>query len=120
MPKNERRSVHTCLNQPLEEPELAGVKRRRGAFKKIVEGMEFVLTTTFLWKVSSVCTRCFYKRGRSETTFIVLRKFGYYDDMRQKLDGMAKIVFDDDQSIELTQEARASLPNATHQKENHC
>lgn len=94
---------YTCFNQPLAAEELAGVKKVVQDNRKddgirpdgsiSVEGFIYLHTL-------------FVQKGRLETTWIVLRKFGYDDDMRLELDEKAKIVCADDQSVELTMKGR--------------
>lgn len=51
----------------------------------------------------------FVQKGRLETTWIVLRKFGYSDDLRLSLSDSDKYLRADDQSTELTPAAIAFL-----------
>lgn len=94
---------YACFNQPLADAELAGVKKVVQENRKedgirpdgsiSVEGFIYLHTL-------------FVQKGRLETTWIVLRKFGYNDEMNLELEEKAKITYADDQSVELTPKGR--------------
>ena len=96
----------TCFNVLLQPDELAGVKkvvqenkprdgiRPDGSIS--VEGFIYLHTL-------------FVQKGRLETTWIVLRKFGYGDDMRLPLDDKTRIRRSDDQSVELSAKGKQFL-----------
>lgn len=97
---------YTCFNVHLQPDELTGVKkvvrenrpkdgiRPDGAIS--VEGFIFLHTL-------------FVQKGRLETTWIVLRKFGYDDDMRLSLDDKARVTRSDDQGVELSAKGKQFL-----------
>lgn len=90
---------YTCFNVHLQPKELEGVKKvvqesrptnglnSDGSLS--AEGFIFLHTL-------------FVQKGRLETTWIVLRKFGYDDNMRLSLGSNDKLIAADDQSIELS------------------
>ncbi len=97
---------YTCFNVHLQPEELAGVKkvvhenikdagiRPDGSIS--VEGFIFLHTL-------------FVQKGRLETTWIVLRKFGYDDNMRLVLDEKDKVKYAVDQSVELSAKSKEFL-----------
>lgn len=99
---------YKCFNIHLQPPELEGVKKvvqesrptnglnRDGSLS--VEGFIFLHTL-------------FVQKGRLETTWIVLRKFGYDDDMRLSLPSSEKLERRDDQSVELSQDGMDFVGN---------
>ena len=90
-----------CFGVPLKDDELQGVKQvvgEKGPTGGIsdsggltLEGFVFLHTL-------------FVQKGRLETTWIVLRKFGYDDDLRLHLGKEGKIVLRPDQSCELSED----------------
>lgn len=97
---------YTCFNVHLQPEELEGVKkvvqenrpkngiRPDGSIS--VEGFVFLHTL-------------FVQKGRLETTWIVLRKFGYDDEMRLSLPAQSKVKRTDDQSVELSKKGKEFL-----------
>lgn len=90
-----------CFNAPLQPDEIIGVKKI--VQEKVYEGVnEHGLTLTGFLFLHAL----FIEKGRLETTWTVLRKFGYDDDIKLSRDQFIvpskKAV---DQSIELTSEA---------------
>ncbi|KAI0566133.1 Small GTPase [Gracilaria domingensis] len=97
-----------CFSVYLKEEELEGVKKvvsescpqnginADGSLSE--EGFIFLHTL-------------FVQKGRLETTWIVLRKFGYDDDMRLQLDESEIPACNDDQTIELSAEGKNFLGN---------
>lgn len=100
---------YACFNVHLKADELAGVKNvvqenrpkdglnRDGSLSS--EGFLYLHTL-------------FVQKGRLETTWIVLRKFGYDDNMRLSVDASMKIERSDDQSVELSVKGRQFLAKA--------
>lgn len=97
---------YTCFNVHLAPEELEGVKkvvqenrpkngiRPDGSIS--VEGFVFLHTL-------------FVQKGRLETTWIVLRKFGYDDEMRLSLPAQSMVKRTDDQSVELSKKGKDFL-----------
>lgn len=90
---------YTCFNVHLQPKELEGVK-------KVVQDTR---PTNGLNADGSLSTEgfiflhtLFVQKGRLETTWIVLRKFGYDDNMRLSLDEDDKLDVSSDQSVELS------------------
>ncbi|XVF06106.1 hypothetical protein REPUB_Repub06bG0019500 [Reevesia pubescens] len=91
-----------CFNAPLQPSEIGGVKRV--VQDKLVEGVnERGLTLTGFLYLHAL----FIEKGRLETTWTVLRKFGYNNDIRLSDDLIPYSSFKraPDQSVELTNEA---------------
>ncbi|CAI9282217.1 unnamed protein product [Lactuca saligna] len=90
-----------CFNAPLQPSEIVGVKRV--VQDKLSEGVnENGLTLTGFLFLHAL----FIEKGRLETTWTVLRKFGYNNDIRLSDDQLLPpITRSPDQSIELTSEA---------------
>ncbi|XVF31320.1 hypothetical protein REPUB_Repub16aG0135600 [Reevesia pubescens] len=91
-----------CFNAPLQPSEIKGVKRV--VQDKLVEGVnERGLTLTGFLFLHAL----FIEKGRLETTWTVLRKFGYNNDIRLSDDLIPYSSFKraPDQSVELTNEA---------------
>jgi Ras family protein T1 len=90
-----------CFNAPLQPAEIVGVKRV--VQEKLPEGVnDFGLTLTGFLFLHAL----FIEKGRLETTWTVLRKFGYNDDLKLR-DDFLTLPFKraPDQSVELTSEA---------------
>lgn len=95
-----------CFNVFLKPDELEGVKRvvqencplngLNSDGSLAVEGFVFLHTL-------------FVQKGRLETTWIVLRKFGYDDDMRLTLPDTEKVAVGEDQSVELSPSGKEFL-----------
>ncbi|CAH1436836.1 unnamed protein product [Lactuca virosa] len=90
-----------CFNAPLQPSEIVGVKRV--VQEKLPEGVnENGLTLTGFLFLHAL----FIEKGRLETTWTVLRKFGYNNDIRLSDDQLLPpIKRTPDQSVELTSEA---------------
>ncbi|XP_021282186.1 mitochondrial Rho GTPase 1-like isoform X1 [Herrania umbratica] len=91
-----------CFNAPLQPSEIVGVKRV--VQDKLVEGVnERGLTLTGFLFLHAL----FIEKGRLETTWTVLRKFGYNNDIKLSDDLIPHSSFKraPDQSVELTNEA---------------
>ncbi|XP_024975229.1 mitochondrial Rho GTPase 1-like [Cynara cardunculus var. scolymus] len=90
-----------CFNAPLQPSEIVGVKRV--VQEKLPEGVhENGLTLTGFLFLHAL----FIEKGRLETTWTVLRKFGYNNDIRLGDDQLlSPIKRTPDQSVELTSEA---------------
>ncbi|XP_022746223.1 mitochondrial Rho GTPase 1-like isoform X3 [Durio zibethinus] len=91
-----------CFNAPLQPSEIVGVKRV--VQDKLVEGVnERGLTLTGFLFLHAL----FIEKGRLETTWTVLRKFGYNNDIKLSDDLIPYSSFKraPDQSAELTNEA---------------
>ena len=90
----------TCFEEELSPEELAGVKqvlRESGPHEGIrSDGSVSLKGFVFLHAL-------FVQKGRIETTWSVLRKFGYDDNMRLLLDSCSVIDTSADQSVELNQ-----------------
>ncbi|CAN6724665.1 unnamed protein product [Malus baccata var. baccata] len=90
-----------CFNAPLQPSEIVGVKRV--VQEKLPEGVnEHGLTLTGFLFLHAL----FIEKGRLETTWTVLRKFGYNNDIRladELIPSLPKR--SPDQSVELTNEA---------------
>ncbi|KAK9919810.1 hypothetical protein M0R45_028387 [Rubus argutus] len=90
-----------CFNAPLQPSEIVGVKRV--VQEKLPEGVnERGLTLTGFLFLHAL----FIEKGRLETTWTVLRKFGYNNDIRladELIPSLPKRT--PDQSVELTNEA---------------
>lgn len=97
---------HTCFNVYLQQKELEGVKkvvqesRPNGGLNR--DGS--LSTTGFIFLHT-----LFVQKGRLETTWIVLRKFGYDDEMRLSVAPNDKLVVADDQSVELSVKGKRFL-----------
>ncbi|XP_050380342.1 mitochondrial Rho GTPase 1-like [Argentina anserina] len=90
-----------CFNAPLQPSEIVGVKRV--VQEKLPEGVndQGLTLTGFLFLHA-----LFIEKGRLETTWTVLRKFGYNNDIRlseELIPSLPKRT--SDQSVELTNEA---------------
>ncbi|GMP99831.1 hypothetical protein CsSME_00047156 [Camellia sinensis var. sinensis] len=73
-----------CFNAPLQPAEIVGVKRV--VQEKLPEGVnEFGLTLTGFLFLHAL----FIEKGRLETTWTVLRKFGYDDDIKLRGDQLS-------------------------------
>ncbi|MED6186190.1 Mitochondrial Rho GTPase 1 [Stylosanthes scabra] len=89
-----------CFNAPLQPSEIGGVKKV--VQEKLSEGVnERGLTLTGFLFLHAL----FIEKGRLETTWTVLRKFGYNDDIKLADDLIPPIKRAPDQSVELTNEA---------------
>ncbi|KAL6146607.1 hypothetical protein ACLB2K_057285 [Fragaria x ananassa] len=90
-----------CFNAPLQPSEIVGVKRV--VQEKLPEGVndQGLTLTGFLFLHA-----LFIEKGRLETTWTVLRKFGYNNDIRLSEELIPNIPKrTSDQSVELTNEA---------------
>ncbi|KAL2632904.1 hypothetical protein R1flu_004383 [Riccia fluitans] len=95
-----------CFNAPLQPSEVAGVKKV--VSEKIAEGVsENGLTLTGFLFLHAL----FIERGRLETTWTVLRKFGYDNDIKLREDLLQNPSFKraSDQSVELTEKGEDFL-----------
>ncbi|CAM6008327.1 unnamed protein product [Sphagnum balticum] len=91
-----------CFNAPLQPSEVVGVKKV--VSEKMAEGVnENGLTLTGFLFLHAL----FIERGRLETTWTVLRKFGYDDEIKLRDDLLLNPPFKrtPDQSVELTENA---------------
>ncbi|KAK9086717.1 hypothetical protein Syun_029111 [Stephania yunnanensis] len=89
-----------CFNAPLQPSEIMGVKRV--VQDKLPEGVnDRGLTLTGFLFLHAL----FIEKGRLETTWTVLRKFGYDNDIKLKVDLPQNFKRAPDQSVELTNEA---------------
>lgn len=90
-----------CFNAPLQPAEIVGVKRV--VQEKVPEGVnELGLTLTGFLFLHAL----FIEKGRLETTWSVLRKFGYNDDIELRKENLpVPSKKAPDQSVELTSEA---------------
>ncbi|PSS26530.1 Mitochondrial Rho GTPase [Actinidia chinensis var. chinensis] len=90
-----------CFNAPLQPSEIVGVKRV--VQEKLPEGVnDRGLTLTGFLFLHAL----FIEKGRLETTWTVLRKFGYNNDIRLSDDQLPPPIKQaPDQSVELTGEA---------------
>lgn len=90
-----------CFNAPLQPSEIVGVKRV--VQDKLPEGVnEHGLTLAGFLFLHAL----FIEKGRLETTWTVLRKFGYNNEIRLSSDHLLpEIKRTPDQSVELTSEA---------------
>ncbi|KAH7837674.1 hypothetical protein Vadar_016541 [Vaccinium darrowii] len=90
-----------CFNAPLQPAEIVGVKRV--VQEQLSEGVNALgLTLTGFLFLHAL----FIEKGRLETTWTVLRKFGYDDDIKLRGDQLAVPSRKaPDQSVELTSEA---------------
>ncbi|CAI8603445.1 unnamed protein product [Vicia faba] len=89
-----------CFNAPLQPSEIIGVKKV--VQDKLSEGVnERGLTLTGFLFLHAL----FIEKGRLETTWTVLRKFGYNDDIKLADDLFPPLKYTPDQSVELTNEA---------------
>ncbi|KAL8119527.1 mitochondrial Rho GTPase 1-like [Apium graveolens] len=90
-----------CFNAPLQPSEIVGVKRV--VQEKLPEGVnDRGLTLTGFLFLHAL----FIEKGRLETTWTVLRKFGYNNDIRLDADQLPPpIRKTPDQTVELTSEA---------------
>ncbi|XP_027107670.1 mitochondrial Rho GTPase 1 [Coffea arabica] len=90
-----------CFNAPLQPAEIVGVKKV--VQEKLAEGVsERGLTLTGFLFLHAL----FIEKGRLETTWTVLRKFGYNNEIRLSDDRLPPpIKKHPDQSVELTNEA---------------
>ncbi|XP_043691808.1 mitochondrial Rho GTPase 1-like [Telopea speciosissima] len=94
-----------CFNAPLQPSEIVGVKRV--VQEKLPEGVNGrgLTLTGFLFLHA-----LFIEKGRLETTWTVLRKFGYNNDLKLRDDLLpVPIKRNPDQSVELTNEAMEFL-----------
>ncbi|KAM0947780.1 putative small GTPase, EF-hand domain, EF-hand domain pair, EF hand associated, type-1, MIRO [Dioscorea sansibarensis] len=90
-----------CFNAPLQPTEITGVKKV--VQEKMPEGVnDRGLTLTGFLFLHAL----FIEKGRLETTWTVLRKFGYNDDLKLRDDLLpSSFKRAPDQSVELTEEA---------------
>ncbi|MCH84738.1 mitochondrial-like Rho GTPase 1-like, partial [Trifolium medium] len=89
-----------CFNAPLQPSEIIGVKKV--VQDKLAEGVnERGLTLTGFLFLHAL----FIEKGRLETTWTVLRKFGYNDEIKLADDLIPPFKYAHDQSVELTNEA---------------
>ncbi|XP_061351853.1 mitochondrial Rho GTPase 1-like [Gastrolobium bilobum] len=89
-----------CFNAPLQPSEIVGVKKV--VQEKLPKGVnERGLTLTGFLFLHAL----FIEKGRLETTWTVLRKFGYNDDIKLADDLIPPLKRAPDQSVELTNEA---------------
>ncbi|KAL3516096.1 hypothetical protein ACH5RR_022998 [Cinchona calisaya] len=90
-----------CFNSPLQPSEIVDVKR--AVQEKLAEGVsEYGLTLTGFLFLHAL----FIEKGRLETTWTVLRKFGYNNEIRLGDDQLPPPIKKyPDQSVELTNEA---------------
>jgi Ras family protein T1 len=89
-----------CFNAPLQPSEIIGVKKV--VQDKLSEGVnERGLTLTGFLFLHAL----FIEKGRLETTWTVLRKFGYNDEIKLADDLIPPFKHAPDQSVELTNEA---------------
>lgn len=89
-----------CFNAPLQPAEIVGVKKV--VQDKLSEGVnERGLTLTGFLFLHAL----FIEKGRLETTWTVLRKFGYNDEIKLADDAIPTLKRTPDQSVELTHEA---------------
>ncbi|CAJ2628683.1 unnamed protein product [Trifolium pratense] len=89
-----------CFNAPLQPSEIIGVKKV--VQDKLSEGVnERGLTLTGFLFLHAL----FIEKGRLETTWTVLRKFGYNDEIKLADDLIPSFKYAHDQSVELTNEA---------------
>ncbi|KAI3526753.1 hypothetical protein L1887_06015 [Cichorium endivia] len=90
-----------CFNAPLQPAEIVGVKRV--VQEKVPEGVnDYGLTLTGFLFLHAL----FIEKGRLETTWTVLRKFGYNDDIELRKENLpVPSKKAPDQSVELTSEA---------------
>ncbi|KAL6968329.1 Mitochondrial Rho GTPase 1 [Sarracenia purpurea var. burkii] len=90
-----------CFNTPLQPAEIVGVKRV--VQEQLPEGVnELGLTLTGFLFLHAL----FIEKGRLETTWTVLRKFGYDDEIKLRRDQLSvPSKRAPDQSVELTSEA---------------
>ncbi|GER41413.1 mitochondrial Rho GTPase [Striga asiatica] len=96
-----------CFNAPLQPSEIVGVKRV--VEEKLPEGVDArgLTLTGFLFLHA-----LFIEKGRLETTWTVLRKFGYNNEIRLRDDQLPPPIKKyPDQSVELTNEAVEFLKN---------
>ncbi|KAJ6806374.1 putative mitochondrial Rho GTPase 1 [Iris pallida] len=94
-----------CFNAPLQPTEIVGVKKV--VQEKMPEGVnEHGLTLTGFLFLHAL----FIEKGRLETTWTVLRKFGYDNDIKLR-DDLLPSIFKraPDQSVEMTNEAMEFL-----------
>ncbi|CAL9135893.1 unnamed protein product [Musa acuminata var. zebrina] len=90
-----------CFNAPLQQTEIAGVKKV--VQEKLPEGVnDHGLTLTGFLFLHAL----FIEKGRLETTWTVLRKFGYDNDIKLR-DDLLPTTFKraSDQTVELTNES---------------
>lgn len=90
---------YTCFNVHLSAEELAGVKKvvQENRPKNGIRPDGSISAEGFIFLHT-----LFVQKGRLETTWIVLRKFGYDDNMRLSLDSSSKVDISSDQSVELS------------------
>uniref|UniRef100_A0A0E0KKK5 Mitochondrial Rho GTPase n=1 Tax=Oryza punctata TaxID=4537 RepID=A0A0E0KKK5_ORYPU len=89
-----------CFNAPLQPTEIAGVKRV--VQEKMPEGVnDNGLTLTGFLFLHAL----FIEKGRLETTWTVLRKFGYDNEIKLRDDLIPTIKRAPDQTLELTSQA---------------
>ncbi|CAH9073685.1 unnamed protein product [Cuscuta epithymum] len=96
-----------CFNAPLQPSEIMGVKKV--VQEKLPEGVNSrgLTLTGFLFLHA-----LFIEKGRLETTWTVLRKFGYNNDIKLNEDQLpSPVKKHPDQSVELTDEAVEFLKN---------
>eukprot|EP00737_Agarophyton_chilense_P002909 gb/GEZJ01003351.1/.p1 GENE.gb/GEZJ01003351.1/~~gb/GEZJ01003351.1/.p1 ORF type:complete len:355 (-),score=74.14 gb/GEZJ01003351.1/:1062-2126(-) len=97
-----------CFNVYLKEEELDGVKKvvRESCPQRGINSDGSLSEEGFIFLHT-----LFVQKGRLETTWIVLRKFGYDDYMRLQLDESEIPPCNDDQTIELSAEGKSFLGN---------
>eukprot|EP00178_Gracilaria_changii_P004695 TRINITY_DN1765_c0_g1_i1.p1 TRINITY_DN1765_c0_g1~~TRINITY_DN1765_c0_g1_i1.p1 ORF type:complete len:588 (+),score=131.21 TRINITY_DN1765_c0_g1_i1:322-2085(+) len=97
-----------CFNVYLKEDELEGVKKvvRESCPRNGINADGSLSEEGFIFLHT-----LFVQKGRLETTWIVLRKFGYDDNMRLELDASEIPTCNDDQTIELSAEGKSFLGN---------
>lgn len=102
---------YKCFSIHLAPDELEGVKKvvRENRPSNGLTKDGFLSAEGFLF-----LHMLFVQKGRLETTWIVLRKFGYSDDLRLTLGDGDKITKSDDQSVELTPAAIAFITEKFH------
>lgn len=104
-----------CFNAPLQPAEIVGVKRV--VQEKLPEGVNHLgLTISGFLFLHAL----FIEKGRLETTWTVLRKFGYDDDIKLR-DEFVPVPSKraSDQSVELTSEAVEFLRGIFHLLDNY-
>lgn len=92
-----------CFGVHLKPVELEGVKKvvRDASFIRGLNNDGSLSAEGFVY-----LHKLFVQKGRLETTWIVLRKFGYEDDMRLKIPSNQHLNPADDQTIELSESGK--------------
>lgn len=95
-----------CFEVHLQPAELEGVKRvvRESCPENGITAEGSLSQEGFIFLHT-----LFVQKGRLETTWIVLRKFGYDDNMRLRIDESEVPICNEDQSIELSDEGKKFL-----------